>query len=258
MVGFLFEQIIFGPVRSRRLGISLGVNLLPLNHKHCTFNCLYCECGWTEPRSKGCTDLPGRVEVKEALEARLKTMAARHDLLTTITFAGNGEPTLHPEFEAIIEDTLKLRNSYFPSAKIAVLSNASLADDDSLIRALTLVDMNILKLDAGTEETFRMINNPGINISLKQVVENLKRFNGNMIIQTLFVKGSIHGKPFDNTSEKEVKAWLAHLEMLRPQAVMIYPVARAAPIEDVQKIPYEKLQEIAQRVENLGIEAEVY
>ncbi len=185
-------------------------------------------------------------------------MAEKKEMLTTITFAGNGEPTLHPDFAAIIGDTVALRNKLYPTARIAVLSNASLAGDEVIARALMQTDMNILKLDAGTEETFRIINNPAIRLSLAEVVENLLRFKGQMIIQTLFVKGHINGIPFDNTTDHEVEAWLNHLKKLKPGAVMIYPIARATPAEDVQVIPHEKLLEIASRVEQAGISAEVY
>jgi wyosine [tRNA(Phe)-imidazoG37] synthetase (radical SAM superfamily) len=258
MSGFLFEQIIFGPIRSRRLGISLGVNLLPLNIKHCSFNCLYCECGWTGPSSEECLTWPSRKEIMEKLQEKLQSMASKKAMLSTITFAGNGEPTLHPEFPGIIDDTISLRDSLYPAARISVLSNASTAGDAGIAAALRKVEMNILKLDAGTEETFRMINNPHVPISLKQVLRNLEQFRGQMIIQALFVRGTINGLPFDNTSDTEVEEWLGHIERLRPASVMIYPIARATPTEDVQKVEPEKLAEIARKVEALGIPAEVY
>ena len=258
MTGFLFEQIIFGPIRSRRLGISLGVNLLPLNHKHCTFNCLYCECGWTGHTSEKHLDYPTRKEIKSQLEEKLKAMAAKKDMLTTITFAGNGEPTLHPDFSGIIDDTIALRDALYPNANISVLSNASRAGLDEVARALKKVELNILKLDAGTEETFQRINNPRIDITLQQILDNLEGFGGQMIVQTLFVKGHINGEPFDNTTDHEVEKWLEHIARLRPQSVMIYPIARATPTEDVLKISPDKLWEIAQKVEALGIPTEVY
>jgi len=258
MNGFLFEQIVFGPVKSRRLGISLGVNLLPLNEKHCTFNCLYCECGWTIPGNKSNASYPSRTAVYQALEQRLRAMKQKKSLLDTITFAGNGEPTLHPEFSGIIEDTISLRKTYFPGARIAVLSNASLASDKQVADALKRVDQNILKLDAGTNKTFQIINNPGIDIHLDEVIQNLKQFAGNMIIQTLFVRGSHKGVSFDNTTDHEVSLWLQHIQMLQPKLVMIYPIARATPTEDVEKVPGDVLLSIAARVEALGIPTEVY
>lgn len=297
MTGFLFEQIIFGPVRSRRLGISLGINLLPAGRKVCTFNCLYCECGWTDTES-GCSNMdvtplqmratpthplrheasirerepeplhtrfgyqalhfPSREEVADSLEKKLQTMSGKGDMLTNITFAGNGEPTLHPDFSAVIDDTIGFRNRYYPNAGISVLSNASCLFDESVAKALLRVDHNILKLDAGTEECFQKINKPRGAITLEEVTTNLARFKNQMEIQTLFVKGSYQGVPFDNTTDQEVEAWLKRLALLKPIRVMIYPIARATPAEDVQKISLEKLQEIASKVEAIGLETEVY
>lgn len=256
--GFLFEQIIFGPVKSRRLGISLGLNLLPLSLKHCSFNCLYCECGWTKPQGEDCLRYPSREDIAGALEERLQSMQLKKAMLDTITFAGNGEPTLHSDFPAIVDDTIALRDKYFPSAKVAVLSNASLAGKKEVKEALMKVELNILKLDAGTEETFRKINNPRISISLEELLENLKLFRGKMIIQSLFVRGSFQGEVFDNTTEEEVGAWLEHINMLQPSLVMIYPIARATPAENVEKVEFERLREIARKVEQLGIPTEVY
>jgi wyosine [tRNA(Phe)-imidazoG37] synthetase (radical SAM superfamily) len=257
MTGFLFEQIIFGPIRSRRLGVSLGINLLPANVKHCSFNCLYCECGWTDPSEK-CHDFPTREKIREELENKLSEMKKRNSYLDNITFAGNGEPTLHPDFNGIIEDTIALRNKYIPECKISVLSNATMAGNESVFNALMKVDKNILKLDAGTNETFKKINNPKVKISLSEIIQNLKQFNGKLIIQTLFVKGNYKGFEIDNTTDEEVDAWLQHLKVLKPQSVMIYPIARETPAENLQKISPDKLFEIAQKVEALGIEAEIY
>lgn len=257
MSGFLFEQIVFGPIRSRRLGISLGVNLLPLNKKLCSFNCLYCECGWTLPKT-GKAIFPEREEIKMALEQKLASMHAKNAMLDAITFAGNGEPTLHPAFAEIIDDTIELRNRFFPGAKITVLSNASKAGKPHIAAALKKIEQNVLKLDAGTEETFQKINNPKSGLTLAEILENLSLFKGQMIIQALFVKGSYQGVPFDNTTDEELLAWLGHIERLQPKLVMIYPIARATPTEDVEKIGPDRLWEIAQRVEALGIATEVY
>lgn len=258
MSGFLFEQIIFGPIRSRRLGISLGINLLPLNKKVCTFNCIYCECGWTPEGAEQETGFPSKEDVVRYLEEKLSSMKEKKAMLTTITFAGNGEPTLHPDFAAIVDNTILLRNKYYPFANIAVLSNASTAGKESVSTALRKIDQSILKLDAGTEESFRQINQPRTRISLKQVLNNLKQFQGKLIIQTLFVRGLVNGKTFDNTTEEEVSQWLQHLKWLKPEVVMIYPIARATPAAGLEKIPQEELMQIAARVEKLGIITEVY
>lgn len=258
MNGFLFEQIIFGPIKSRRLGISLGVNLLPLNKKHCTFNCLYCECGWTKPKKEACLTYPTREEIQQALDEKLTAMRKKRAMLDAITFAGNGEPTLHKDFARIIDDTIGLRDKHYPFARIAVLSNGSLAGKPEVASALKKVDQNILKLDAGTEDTFQQINNPRMKISLDQIISNLSPFKGQMIVQSLFVRGTHEGKPFDNTTPEEVNAWLEHLKILQPKGVMIYPIARATPAEDVEKVDLDELQKIAGKVEELGISTEVY
>ncbi len=258
MSGFLFEQIIFGPIRSRRLGISLGVNLLPLSRKHCTFNCIYCECGWTLPQKQQRVTYPHPEEVRQEMEKKLQAMQSKNALLDAITFAGNGEPTIHPDFAAIIDDTIVLRDKYYPQASIAVLSNSTMIGKKEVAAALHKIEQNILKLDAGTQETFEKINNPRINITLDQVLEHLSQFKGQMIIQTLFLKGTTEGKQVDNTTDQEVDAWLQHLVRLQPRLVMIYPIARATPDEGLEKIDPLKLDEIARKAEALGIATEVY
>jgi wyosine [tRNA(Phe)-imidazoG37] synthetase (radical SAM superfamily) len=257
MSGFLFEQIIFGPIRSRRLGISLGVNLLPANKKHCTFNCIYCECGWTQPPD-ACMVFPERNDIRNALEQKLIEMQRKHAMLDSITYAGNGEPTIHPDFANITDDIIELRNKYFPDAKISLLSNASRAAMPGIKEALLKIDQPILKLDCGTEATFQLLNNPGIKTSLAEIVSSLVEFNGKAIIQTLFVKGVYEGKPVDNTSDEEIIAWLGHLENIKPRLVMIYPIARETPVAGLEVVPPEKLTEISRKVEQLGIATEVY
>jgi wyosine [tRNA(Phe)-imidazoG37] synthetase (radical SAM superfamily) len=257
MSGFLFEQIIFGPVKSRRLGISLGVNLLPVDKKHCTFNCIYCECGWTQKPS-ACVGFPERIEIREALKSKLSEMQKKNALLDSITYAGNGEPTIHPEFAGITDDILELRDFYFPNAKVSLLSNSSMLAKAEIKNALLKIDQPILKLDAGTEETFQLLNKPLFKTNLDIIVKNLMDFKGNLIIQTLFVKGFHDGKEIDNTSDNEVKLWLSHLQKIKPMRVMIYPIARETPVEGLIVIPFEKLSEIAHKVEKLGIEVEVF
>lgn len=258
MSGFLFENIIFGPVKSRRLGVSLGINLLPTEYKYCTFNCIYCECGWTLPRKDKEIAFPSREEVKAELEKRLISMKSKGQWADALTFAGNGEPTTHPDFNGIVDDTIELRNQYFPEAKITVLSNSTMLANKDVVQALLKVDKNILKLDAGTEEMYRAINNPRVDVKLKDILELLGQFKKGLIIQTLFLKGEAHGIHIDNTTDEEVSLWIEHLRKLKPEAVMIYPIARATPAEDLVKIEREKLMEIASKVEALGIETEVY
>ena len=258
MSGFLFEQIVFGPIKSRRLGISLGLNLLPENEKHCTFNCLYCECGWTTPKYKRCLSFPPRDIIKAELEKRLNAISQKGSFIDAITYAGNGEPTIHPDFTGIMEDTVALRNTYFPDAKIVVLSNGTMTGNDKIRNALMKADINQLKLDAGKEETFQKLNNPVIKITLKEIVENYKKFNGNFTVQTLFTKANYKGEVIDNTHPDELNAWLNILKTLKPKRVIIYPIAREAPLSDVEKISPEVLQEIADKVQEAGLQVEVY
>ncbi|MGD0709724.1 MAG: radical SAM protein [Bacteroidales bacterium] len=255
---FLFDRVVFGPVHSRRLGVSLGINLLPAGYKHCSFNCIYCECGWTKIIDNDKVEFPPVSLIKEFLEKKLAEMQANNELPDAISFAGNGEPTLHPDFAEIIDITIKLRNNYSPKSKIAVLSNASMLHLPAVVSALKKIDQNILKLDAGTEETFRNINNPVTDISLETIVRNLRQFKSNLIIQTLFIRGEYKGKIIDNTTEKEVNAWLKYIKELNPEMVMIYPIARDTPVRGLEKIGLNELEAIAEKVRGIGVKAEVY
>jgi len=258
MSGFLFHEIIFGPVKSRRLGVSLGINLLPVDYKYCTYNCVYCECGWTKKQESKHISLPKRAEIRLKLKQKLEQLQKEKISPENLTFAGNGEPTIHPEFAEIIDDTIQLRNEYFPDALITVLSNGSLIERPNIFGALQKADQNILKLDAGSESQFRHINIPNSSTSLAQHVDNLSKFNGNLIIQSLFLSGNHNGTHIDNTSEEEINLWLDHLKKIKPKLVMIYPIDRETPAHDLDKIPKEKLLQIASRVHDLGIKTEVY
>lgn len=257
MGGFLFEQIVFGPIRSRRLGISLGVNLLPLDKKLCTYNCLYCECGWTLSANEN-NKLPDKESVALALEMRLQALKDKNAMIDSITFAGNGEPTLHPEFGHIIDSTIEIRNRFYPKAKITVLSNGTQAGNPAIATALKKVDQNILKLDAGYNETFQKLNQPANHLHINHLLNLLEQFQHNLIIQSLFVKGYHNGTYYDNTTEAEVQEWIGHLKRLNPRKVMIYPIARETPSGEVKKISLQVLEQIAQKVEEQGIEAEVF
>lgn len=251
----LFHDIIFGPVRSRRLGISLGVNLLPLEAKLCNFNCIYCECGWN-PRG-GSPRFNSREDVRSCLEARLGQMASEGTLPDVITFAGNGEPTLHPHFEQIIDDTIALRDRLAPGARVSVLSNATMIGRESVRRALLRVDNNILKLDSAFDDTVRLIDNPQGDCSVARTVENMKLFNGRLTIQTMFLRGDYGGRTVDNTVEREVEAWLGLLAEISPANVMIYTIDRDTPAQNLHKVPVEELRAIGRRVEALGIACSV-
>ena len=259
MGGFLFHDIVFGPVRSRRFGVSLGINLLPLNTKVCSFDCIYCECGLTpECPEPGAEGFYPREAICQTMEKRFGELKEKGILPDNITFAGNGEPTLHPEFAGIIDDTIELRNMFFPDSKITVLSNATTLQDASIDEALNKVDNNVLKLDAGTDEYLQLINEPLGNLKLDEVVKNLKRFNGNLIIQSLFLRGTINRKYFDSSGEENVNAWLKHIKAISPKLVMIYPIDRATPLAGLEKLSVEELDQIAGKVNELGIKTDVY
>ncbi|MHC1703588.1 MAG: radical SAM protein [Tenuifilaceae bacterium] len=255
MATFLFDSIVFGPVRSRRLGASLGINLLPVNSKICSFDCIYCECGWTDKKEKG--RLPSRVEVKKYLEEKLQEMLKKGDALDVITYAGNGEPTLHPEFAGIIDDSIELRNTYFPWARIAVLSNSTMLNKPEVFAALKRVDQNILKLDSAFDSTIKLLNQPRVKFSVEDLVKNLKSFEGNLIIQTLFLRGIYEGQIVDNTTQIEVESWVELIKSIKPKEVMVYTIARDTPAVGLEKVSLKDLKTIAAKVEVLGIPVQV-
>lgn len=253
MATFLFEEIVFGPVKSRRLGASLGINLLPGNRKICNFNCIYCECGWSDKSSSERNELPSRDELRNLLESRLLEMKTNGEDLTTITFAGNGEPTIHPDFSEIIDDTIDLRNRLFPNVKIAVLSNSTKLNDPKIFASLQKIEQAILKLDSVFDTTLGSLNRPAGNYSQAEVIRNLAKFNGKFILQTLFVNGSHNDIEIDNSTDKELSAWLKVVKKLKPEQVMVYTIARDTPLKTLSKISAEKLDKIAEEVRKLGI-----
>ena len=232
----LYSDIIFGPIHSRRLGLSLGVNLLPTQSKLCSFDCIYCECGWNAEHP-GARRFNSREDVRTMLGATLRQMVSEGTPPDVITFAGNGEPTMHPDFEAIIDDTIVLRDEICPSARISVLSNATQIGRESVRRALRRVDNNILKLDSAFDDTVRLINNPCGTYSVAEVVKNMKLFDGQMILQTMFLRGECEGRTVDNTTEREVAAWLKLVEEIRPRQVMVYSLDRDTPCKPCRKSP---------------------
>jgi len=253
----LFHEIVFGPIKSRRLGVSLGINLLPASGKICSFDCIYCECGYNaDGRTKQA--LPSREAVAQALETKLQELKSAGITPDVITFSGNGEPTLHPEFEEIIDDTIELRNKYFPEAKISVLSNSTMIDRESVFRALNKVDNNILKLDSVFDDKVKWIDQPlQSSFSVAKLIENLKRFKGNLIIQTIFLKGAHNGQCIDNTNEEEVNAWIEVLKEINPKQVMIYTIDRETPEKNLQKVSLEKLNIIAEKLKKAGFNVSV-
>ena len=248
----IFPSPIFGPIHSRRLGVSLGINLLPDDGKVCSFDCIYCECGFNaERRTKKL--LPTREEVRTALEEKLKDMQANGPAPDVLTFAGNGEPTAHPHFPEIIEDTLALRDRYFPKAKVSVLSNSTFIDRPAVFEVLNKIDNNILKLDTVDEEYIHLLDRPNGKYSVKKIIERMKEFEGNCIVQTMFLKGSYQGKDVDNTSDKYVLPWIEAVKEIAPRQVMIYTIDRETPDHNLQKATHEELDRIVTLLEKEGI-----
>ena len=258
MSGFLFNEIVFGPVKSRRFGVSLGINLLPETMKYCSFNCIYCECGLTvEDQEKHVKLLPAG-ELEHAIRQRFEALKLQGLKPDNITFAGNGEPTMHPGFPAIIDLTVELRNRYFPESQITVLSNSTRLHIPAVKEALMKIDNNVLKLDAGSELMYRRINRPSTPVTLAEIVEQLAGFKGNLIVQSLFLKGSVNGEPVDNTTPEEIRLWKEHIVKIKPSLVMLYSFSRETPEKELQRISKETLQQIAGNLEGSGIPCEVF
>lgn len=253
MSTLLYPSPIYGPVHSRRLGISLGINLMPADGKICTFDCIYCECGYQRDRLTR-SPHPSRSVVASVLEAQLRKMHEEGVHPDVLTFAGNGEPTCHPHFAEIIDDTLRLRDKYFPKAKVSVLTNATLLHIQKVHDALMRVDNNIVKLDTVDAQYINRVDRPsGEWYDVEQVIEGMKRFNGHAIIQTMFMRGQSGGVSVDNTGEEYVGPWLEKVKEIAPQSVMIYTIDRETPDHGLLKAPREVLDDIRDRVIAAGI-----
>ena len=248
----LFDSIVYGPIRSRRLGVSLGVNLMPTDAKLCSFDCVYCECGWNQPVLH--PQLPTRQQVREALASNLSPLASSPQI-DVITFSGNGEPTMHPDFLGIIQDTCALRDQYCPNAKVSVLSNSTQLGRVEVVQALKLCDNRILKLDSAIDATMRLIDKPvNPHLTVAQVAEWLKIFDGDFTLQTCFLRGEYEGRIIDNTTPEELQALYEMVELLHPKQVMIYVIDRATPLKTLEKIPADKMEKIAVPLREKGID----
>lgn len=252
----IYPSPIFGPVHSRRLGVSLGINLMPGDGKICSFDCIYCECGFNKD-FKPKAARPTREEVRQALESKLKDMQQNGPAPDVLTFAGNGEPTLHPDFAGIISDTLQLRDHYFPNAKVSVLSNSTMIHKPAVFEALSRIDNNILKLDTVDEAYIQALDQPAKGYDVQRIIQHMKAFEGRCIIQTMFLKGSYNGKDMDNTSDSYVLPWLETVKEIAPHQVMIYTIDRETPTQGLQKATHEELDRIAAMVEAAGISCSV-
>ncbi len=248
MATILFESPVFGPVKSRRFGVSLGINLLPADGKVCSFDCIYCECGLNkETRTK--SKLPNKEEVRDVLEAKLFAMREEGVLPDVITFAGNGEPTLHPDFLWIIEETVRLRNTYAPKCEISVLTNGSRITKESVFKALLLVDNNCIKLDTVDKEYINRLDAPKGHYDIEEVIAKMKEFGKDCIVQTMFVSGEADGQSVDNTSDMYITPWISAIKEINPEKVMIYTIDRETPLKGLKKVSKEVLDAIALRVE---------
>ncbi len=253
----LFHSTIFGPIHSRRLGISLGVNLMPNDGKICSFDCVYCEAGYNA-QGQGTTGLPTHTTVKRQLRNKLKQMKEVGENLDVITFSGNGEPTLHPQFKEVVHDVIVLRDQYFPNARVSVLSNATLASNPNVKKALLAVDNNILKLDSAVPSTMRLINQPkSPNVIPAGIIEDLAEYGGKCIVQTMLLRGEHNGQRIDNTTDAEIEALIDAYKTIKPQEVMIYSIDRKTPEEHLEKVGREELEAIGRRIEAAGIKVQV-
>lgn len=235
----LREETVFGPIHSRRLGSSLGINLLPVNGKICSFDCIYCECGWNRD-GKDDKRLPSAAEVRSALQDKLSALMLEGVHIDSITFSGDGEPTLNPEFPRIIDDTLRLRDVFYPDAKVSVLSNATRVHVPEVFEALRKVDNPIMKIDAPTDELVRLIDNPAPGYSLARTIEALRRFEGDFVLQTMFLRSP----DFDSSSPEVLDGWKAIVRDLRPRKIMVYTIDRPTPMQGLEKFSVELMRSL--------------
>lgn len=243
-----FDDIVFGPIYSRRLGSSLGVNILPSKGKLCNFDCVYCECGWNRD---GISD--GRFPTLEEIETAMRLKFPVAGKVDSITFSGNGEPTLHPDFPAIVDLTLKLRDEFLPSAKISVLSNATMLSRDAVCKALMKIDNPILKLDAPFNDLAGLINRPGAAYDVEKVVENLKKFHGNFVLQTMFFRSD----DFETLNEQSLNAWYSIVRTLKPREIMVYTIDRETPLKGLTKYSTEEMLIFAEPLKREGFNVRI-
>ncbi len=254
----LFHDTIFGPIHSRRLGTSLGINLMPNDGKVCSFDCLYCEAGYNA-QGKGEAGISPREEVDRALKAKLQEMHAQGAPLDVITFSGNGEPTLHPDFAGVVDDVIALRDKYYPEAKVSVLTNSTMIHKPQVAAALKKVDNNILKLDSAVERTMRLLDRPNsATFTCKKAIHDLQQFRGTGIIQTMFTRGEHDGQRVDNTTPEEIEALIEAYQKIQPREVMVYSIDRKTPEQSLEKVPKSELELIAKQItEATGIPVQV-
>lgn len=254
----LFNKILFGPVQSRRLGTSLGINLLPEDMKLCSMNCIYCECGWGKTKDVLYSKLLKADEIIPVIEEQFRKMNQQRLQIDSLTYSGNGEPTLHPQFSEINNAVIRLRNLYFPQTMISCLSNSTQLHREDIVTSLLTIDNPQMKLDAGTQNMFERINKPYQSVDIDRICTDLRKFDGKLTIQTLFLRGILDDILVDNTTQTEVNTWIERLAYIRPHTVLLYPIDRATPAHQLEKIDLQTLNRIAQQVQSLGIKTKVY
>jgi len=248
----LREETVFGPIHSRRLGSSLGINLLPENGKWCNFDCIYCECGWNRD---GLSDrqLPTVKQVHDRLEAKLNECHKAGTPIDSITFSGDGEPTLHPHFPEIIDEVLALRDIYYPAAKVSVLSNATRVHIPEVFQALCKVDNPIMKIDAPTNSLAELINHPAKGYDINRVVEGLMQFHGDFVLQTMFLRSS----DFDSSAPECLGPWMEIVRKVRPREIMVYTIDRPTPETGLQKFTSEEMHRLTQPLSDEGFQIQI-
>lgn len=254
----LFNDIIVGPIHSRRLGTSLGVNVLPTKKKYCSFNCIYCECGWNEIDTNVKVPFNDRKLIQRELEKYCKTNS-KEDLakIDSITFSGNGEPTLHQEILGIVEDIIALRNEFIKQAKITILTNSTQLSREDVFKALKLIDNPMLKIDAGTEKMYKLISQP-VTTSFEDIKSNILSFGSDCIIQTMLIRGELNGQKIDNLTSEEFNPYLQFISKLKPRQVMLYSLDRIPPAQHLIKVEKQEMEIYADKIRALGIKTSTY
>jgi wyosine [tRNA(Phe)-imidazoG37] synthetase (radical SAM superfamily) len=248
----LREDIVFGPIHSRRLGASLGINLLPQHGKLCDFDCIYCECGWNKD-GLGDRNIPSAADVEAALSTKLQECAADGTIIDSITFSGDGEPTLNPDFPKIIDITISLRDEFYPSAKVSVLSNSTRISREAVFKALRKVDNPIMKIDAPTDELAARINKPECEYHVRDIVDGLRKFDGDFILQTMFLKSP----DFDSSSPEVLDGWMDIVRQLKPREVMVYTLDRPAPAQNLEKFTVEEMTALVKPLLDEGFKIQI-
>ena len=254
----LFENIVVGPIHSRRFGTSLGVNVLPTKKKYCSFNCIYCECGWNEVDTRTKVPFNDRNRIKSELELWCKKNNENERAkVDSITFSGNGEPTLHPEILGIVEDVIEIRNKYIPQAKVTILTNSTMLKNHNVWQALHLIDNPLLKIDAGTEYMYNLISKP-VNATFEEIKSNIIRFGNHCVIQTMLLRGENDDEKIDNTIDEVFLPYLDIVNLTKPREVMLYSLDRIPPAKQLIKVEKEELEIFADKIRQLGIKASAY